>query len=34
MGKTRTVYLANPAVVAASAILGRIGSPQELNKLN
>jgi 3-isopropylmalate/(R)-2-methylmalate dehydratase large subunit len=34
MGKKRTVYLANPAVVAASAILGRIGSPQELNKLN
>jgi 3-isopropylmalate/(R)-2-methylmalate dehydratase large subunit len=24
------VYLANPAVVAASAILGRIGSPEEL----
>lgn len=30
MGKKRTVYLANPAVVAASAILGRIGSPEEL----
>jgi 3-isopropylmalate/(R)-2-methylmalate dehydratase large subunit len=24
------VYLANPAVAAASAILGRIGSPEEL----
>ena len=24
------VYLANPAVVAASAVLGRIGSPEEL----
>ncbi|MCL4557872.1 MAG: aconitase family protein, partial [Deltaproteobacteria bacterium] len=24
------VYLANPAIVAASAVLGRIGSPEEL----
>jgi 3-isopropylmalate/(R)-2-methylmalate dehydratase large subunit len=24
------VYLANPAVAAASAVLGRIGSPEEL----
>ncbi|KAF0119552.1 MAG: 3-isopropylmalate/(R)-2-methylmalate dehydratase large subunit, partial [bacterium] len=24
------VYLANPAIAAASAILGRIGSPEEL----
>ena len=24
------VYLANPAVAAASAVLGRIGGPQEL----
>lgn len=24
------VYLANPAIAAASAVLGRIGSPQEL----
>ena len=27
---TSRVYLANPAVVAASAVLGRIGSPEEL----
>ena len=24
------VYLANPAIAAASAVLGRIGSPEEL----
>jgi 3-isopropylmalate/(R)-2-methylmalate dehydratase large subunit len=31
MGHTRSeVYLANPAVAAASAVLGRIGSPEEL----
>jgi len=31
MGSTKSeVYLANPAVAAASAILGRIGSPEEL----
>lgn len=31
MGDTRSeVYLANPAVTAASAVLGRIGSPEEL----
>ncbi len=28
--KTSKVYLANPKVVAASAILGRIGSPEEI----
>jgi 3-isopropylmalate/(R)-2-methylmalate dehydratase large subunit len=27
---TSEVYLANPAVAAASAVLGRIGSPEEL----
>ena len=32
MGSTKSeVYLANPAVAAASAILGRIGSPDEVN---
>ena len=31
MGSTKSeVYLANPAVAAASAVLGRIGSPEEL----
>ncbi len=31
MGSTRSeVYLANPAVAAASAVLGRIGSPEEV----
>ncbi len=31
MGHTKsTVYLANPAVAAASAVLGRIGSPEDL----
>ncbi len=31
MGHTKSeVYLANPAIAAASAILGRIGSPEEL----
>jgi len=31
MGSTKSeVYLANPAIAAASAILGRIGSPEEL----
>ena len=30
MGKNRTVYLANPAVVAASAVAGRIIPPEEL----
>ncbi|MFQ5499913.1 MAG: aconitase family protein, partial [Candidatus Zixiibacteriota bacterium] len=25
------VYLANPAVAAASAVLGRIGSPEEIS---
>jgi 3-isopropylmalate/(R)-2-methylmalate dehydratase large subunit len=31
MGHTESeVYLANPAVAAASAVLGRIGSPQEI----
>jgi 3-isopropylmalate/(R)-2-methylmalate dehydratase large subunit len=27
---TSEVYLANPAVAAASAVMGRIGSPEEL----
>jgi 3-isopropylmalate/(R)-2-methylmalate dehydratase large subunit len=32
MGHTKSeVYLAGPAVAAASAVLGRIGSPEELN---
>lgn len=32
MGHTKSeVYLANPAVAAASAVLGRIASPEELN---
>jgi len=32
MGSTESkVYLANPAIVAASAIAGRITSPGELN---
>jgi len=31
---TSEVYLASPAVAAASAILGRIGSPEELGGLN
>lgn len=32
MGHTKSeVYLASPAVAAASAVLGRIGSPEELN---
>jgi len=31
MGKNREVYLSNPAVVAASSILGRIATPQELD---
>lgn len=31
MGHTKSeVYLANPAVAAASAVLGRIASPEEL----
>jgi 3-isopropylmalate/(R)-2-methylmalate dehydratase large subunit len=31
MGSTKSeVYLSNPAIAAASAILGRIGSPDEL----
>ena len=30
MGKGRTVYLANPSVVAASAVAGKIISPEEL----
>ena len=31
MGSTKSeVYLANPAIAAASAILGRIGGPDEL----
>ena len=30
MGADSEVYLANPAVVAASAVLGRIGSPEEV----
>ena len=31
MGSTKSeVYLANPAVAAASAILGRIASPEEI----
>ena len=31
MGSTQSeVYLANPAVAAASAVLGRIGSPDEV----
>lgn len=30
MGKNRLVYLANPAVVAASAVAGRICAPEEL----
>jgi 3-isopropylmalate/(R)-2-methylmalate dehydratase large subunit len=31
MGSTKSeVYLANPAIAAASAVLGRIGSPEEL----
>ena len=29
MGKNRTVYLANPSVVAASAVAGKIISPEE-----
>jgi 3-isopropylmalate/(R)-2-methylmalate dehydratase large subunit len=32
MGHTKSeVYLANPAVAAASAVLGRLGSPDELD---
>lgn len=31
MGKGRTVYLANPAVVAASAVLGYIAAPEDLD---
>ena len=27
---TSHVYLANPAIAAASAVLGRIGSPEEI----
>jgi len=35
MGSTKSeVYLANPAVAAASAITGRISSPEESNKIN
>ena len=31
MGHTKSeVYLANPAIAAASAVLGRLGSPEEL----
>ena len=32
MGHTESeIYLASPAIAAASAILGKIGSPEELN---
>jgi 3-isopropylmalate/(R)-2-methylmalate dehydratase large subunit len=31
MGHTKSeVYLANPAIAAASAILGRVGGPEEI----
>ena len=33
MGSGGRVHLASPAIVAASAILGRLGSPQELASL-